>query len=412
MSRIKHELTLLLSRSTHGVIPIKAMYSQLDTNSKHGDISFPCFAIARRFGMSTEEAFNSEFRFLNYERDLPFVKSVEFKAGFANFTLDRSLYLSETLRETDARLTKSTDKTETILLEYPSPNMNKELHVGHLRNLLLGHSLQNVLKFLGYQAEWTLYENNLGLGMCQAYIGMVEFKDQLEGVHEHKRTGTAYTLFHKHAEDRPELYDQAYALLEKMLEKDKWGHRYFPPDWVGLEISSDNGHEYVYSMFEPQRCGYNNSWSEKMAEPKGREFVLKMYEEGVLEKDEKGNIIANLEGYDLPNKVLLRANGTSVYATGDIGLALTVSEWKHPDRYVYITGNEQDLYFRQMFKVFDILGLSANREHISHGMVNLSSGKMKSRTGSVVSAEDVIEDACARSSSLELWVLVPLCMGC
>ena len=181
MSRIKHELTLLLSRSTHGVIPIKAMYSQLDTNSKHGDISFPCFVIARRFGMSTEEAFNSEFRFLNYERDLPFVKSVDFKTGFANFTLDRPLYLSETLRETDARLAKSTDKTETILLEYPSPNMNKELHVGHLRNLVAWTLSTECTEVPGIPGRMdSMYENNLGLGMCQAYIGMVEFaKDQL-----------------------------------------------------------------------------------------------------------------------------------------------------------------------------------------------------------------------------------------
>ena len=403
MSRLKHELMLLLSNSIHSIVPVEDVYDSLDSDSKHGDISYPCFAVARRMCKSPKDFYTDKISFLNYGRDLPFIKSVDYKDGFANFTLDRSKYIQETLRETDNRLSKRYDKKGTILLEYPSPNLNKELHVGHLRNLVIGHALRNVFTFLGYRAEWTLYQNDLGIGMCQAYIGTQEFEEELEDVSVYKRAGTAYTLFHQHAENRPELYDKAEKLLEEMLEEDEYGYRPTPDGFTSMSVYSEDSHEHVYSWFVP-RCGYNNSWSERITEPMGRKLILQKYEEGVFEKDDKGNIIANLEQYDLPNKVLLRANGTSVYATGDVGLADLVKEWKHPDNYIYITGNEQDLYFRQLFKILEMLGFDYPKEHVSHGMVNLPDGKMKSRSGTVVAAQDVMDNLYSRSGSIELAV--------
>ncbi len=345
-------------------------------------------------------------------KEIEAVESFNVIKGFLNLTVSDAYFFNffKSIQGNNRFGIAPTDKNApAVMVEYSSPNTNKPLHLGHIRNNLLGYSVAEILKASGKKVYKTQIINDRGIHICKSMLAWKKFgageTPDSSGLKGDKLVGKYYVLFDQKYKAQigeligkglpeEEAKKQAPILLEaqKMLQLWEAGD----PDTVTL-WKMMNG--WVYKGFEEtyKNLGvdFDNYYYESDTYLLGKDVVQIGLEKGVFEKDPDGSVWIDLTGKGLDRKIVLRSDGTAVYMTQDIGTAIQRVK-DHPDvkGMVYTVGNEQDYHFKVLFLILKKLGFdwAENLFHLSYGMVDLPSGKMKSREGTVVDADDLMNE--------------------
>lgn len=354
-----------------------------------------------------------------------FVQSYKVVKGFLNLTIKNEFFLKSfnTVKENFGQIES---KNQTVMVEYSSPNTNKPLHLGHIRNNLLGYSVAQILKEDGYNVIKTQIINDRGIHICKSMLAWEKFgnNETPESTHTKgdKFVGNYYVEFDKnykqeiaklietgHTED--EAKKQAPIILEaqKMLLDWEKGDEKVRNLWN--EMNS-----WVYAGFADtyKRLGvdFDQVQYESNTYLLGKDLIQEGLNKGVLYQKEDGSVWCDLSEEGLDHKLLLRGDGTSVYMTQDLGTAVQRFKENNIQKLIYTVGNEQDYHFDVLFKILKKLGYdwAENLYHLSYGMVELPEGKMKSREGTVVDADDLMQEmyVTAKDKAQELGKLETL----
>jgi arginyl-tRNA synthetase len=278
-------------------------------------------------------------------------------------------------------------KKMRIVIEYPSPNTNKPLHFGHVRNMLLGKSLSNLLQYKSHHIFQVNLYNNRGIHICKSMLAYQKWgKNKEPDKKSDHFVGDFYVLYSKRAENDPNLEKEAYDLLRSWETGDKATIKL----WNKMNKWALNGFAITYDKLG---ISFDKIYFESDLYLKGKEIIFEGVEKGIFKKLEDGAIIAELKDrFNLENKVLIRSDGTSIYITQDIYLAYKKKEDFNYDKSIYVVGDEQIQHFKWLFAILELLGFKGDNYHLAYGMIDLPSGKMKSREGTIVDADDVIQE--------------------
>ncbi|MFN0204167.1 MAG: arginine--tRNA ligase, partial [Bacteroidia bacterium] len=342
--------------------------------------------------------------------------------GFLNLTIDNNYWKHFLVdnQHNDNFFLNAHGKGQKIMVEFCSPNTNKPLHLGHLRNLMLGDSVSRLFAANGYEVIPVCLYNDRGIAICKSmYAWQKHFSDKQAADYQgkgDKLVGDCYVAFSKMIEaEVAELVAQGMSeddakkkapsqlAIEEMLVKWEENDAEVRALWKQMN-------EWVYEAnnktFKRLGISFDKFYYESNLYELGRDIVVKGFEEGIFSKNEKGAIGIDLSNEGLDFKVLVRGNGTTVYMTQDVGMADEKYRDFGMERSVYVVGNEQDYHFQVLFKIMKKLGRSYadGLYHLSYGMVDLPTGKMKSREGTTVEAEDLIDEVIelAKAATLEL----------
>ena len=344
--------------------------------------------------------------------------------GFLNFSLANSFWLNEfkeIASQPNYGIKKPNSTGKQIMLEYSSPNTNKPLHLGHIRNNLLGFSVANIIQTQGHEVIKVNLINDRGIHICKSMIAWKLFGngetpestnekgDHLVGKYyvafdkEYKRQTAeleAQGLTKEEAEKKAPIMLQTQEMLLKWEAND--------PETIELWKTMNN---WVYKGFDVtyKKLGvtFDKLYYESNTYLLGKEIVQEGLAKNIFYKKENGSVCIDLTNEGLDEKVVLRSDGTSVYITQDLGTAIErAKEFPKLNQMIYTVGNEQDYHFKVLFKCLEKLGYGWAKEcfHLSYGMVELPEGKMKSREGTVVDADDLIDGmvATAKETTEEL----------
>lgn len=401
-SEIQKAISTLFSQS------VEQLQLQPTNQEFEGSHTLVCFPIAKISKKGPEETAKLIGEYLREHSGL--VSKFNVVKGFLNLIISDEVWVKvfqSILKEPDFGVVPPTGKE--IMVEYSSPNTNKPLHLGHLRNNFLGYSVAEIFKANGYKVHKVQIINDRGIHICKSMAAWTLFgkneTPQSAAIKGDHLVGKYYVEFdkaykkqikelvekgvpEKEAEKQAPIMQLAVEMLLKWEAKD--------PDTINL-WKSMNG--WVYDGFSStyQRMGvdFEKLYYESETYLLGKEEVLRGVEKRVFFKKDDGSVWVDLTGDGLDQKVLLRSDGTSVYMTQDIGTAiLRFRDFPKISRQVYTVGNEQEYHFKVLFLILAKLGYSWAKEcyHLSYGMVDLPTGKMKSREGTVVDADDLMEE--------------------
>lgn len=392
-----------------------------------GDLTIVVFSLLKSIKVSPMELANKLGEYIVGAENS--FTSFNVVSGFLNIVVSDEYYLNQfnSIKEkSDFGFVKPTTSDYTMV-EYSSPNTNKPLHLGHIRNNLLGFSVSQILKASGRNVLKTQIINDRGIHICKSMVAWVKFGNgetpESTSVKGDKLVGKYYVLFDKEYKKQISLLVEdgnseedakknAAILVEaqKMLLKWEAGDDEVVKLWKTMN-------EWVYKGFaqtyKTLGVDFDNYYYESETYLLGKEFIKQGLSENVFFKKEDGSVWCDLTEDGLDEKIVLRSDGTAVYMTQDIGTAIQrVKDYPTINSMVYTVGNEQDYHFKVLFLILKKLGFgwSNNLHHLSYGMVDLPSGKMKSREGTVVDADDLLEEmtTTARDISLELGKLEDL----
>ncbi len=356
----------------------------------------------------------------------PIIAEYNVIKGFLNLIVSSGEWirtLSNINADDNFGFTESSENAPLFMVEYSSPNTNKPLHLGHIRNNLLGHSLSEVLKANGKRVVKTNIVNDRGIHICKSMLAWQKWGNeetpQTSGKKGDHLIGEYYVLFDKkykaelaelqaaglskeQAEEKSKLMQEAREMLRKWEANDS--------QTVNL-WKMMNG--WVYAGFDEtyDKLGvsFDKIYYESQTYLAGKDEVLRGVDEGIFSRREDGSVWADLTNEGLDEKILLRSDGTSVYMTQDIGTAKLRFDDYPIDTMIYVVGNEQNYHFQVLSILLDKLGFEFGKGliHFSYGMVELPEGKMKSREGTVVDADDLMQEMIdtARETSEELGKL-------
>ena len=338
--------------------------------------------------------------------------------GFLNLSLDRGVYV-------DQFKTFSTDPNFGLpapgskgayIVEYSSPNTNKPLHLGHIRNNLLGYSVAEILKANGVAVTKVQIINDRGIHICKSMLAWQEYGNgetpDSSGLKGDQLVGKYYVKFDQvykeeikaliaEGKTEEEAKKQAPSLLkaQQMLLKWEEGDAGVVALWKTMNDWVYNGFNTTYAKLG---VNFDKNYYESQTYVLGKDDVTKGLESGVFYKKEDGSVWIDLESDGLDHKLVLRSDGTSVYMTQDIGTAIQRFKDFEAKGMTYVVGNEQDYHFKVLFLILSKLGYAWAEQlhHLSYGMVDLPSGKMKSREGTVVDADDLIDGMVADAEAI------------
>ncbi len=367
---------------------------EVPQDPKHGDFALPCFLFAKE--LKKNPAMIAQ-ELAGKIKPKGVIRNVVALGAYVNVYLDPTL-VSEEIIGTILKEKKSfgaqkpkkkeTIRKETIVLEYPSPNTNKPLHLGHLRNMFYSKSVQNLLTFAGHKTITTNLNNDRGVHICKS---MLAYKKFANGTKPDKKpdhfVGDMYVLFNEKLKDFPDLEKEAQVMLQRWEENDAEIRKL----WKLMNAWALQGFSETYARLGMK---FDRVFNESEFYDKGKMVVEEGLKKGIFEKQEDGSVKVLLEKHGLPDKIILRADGTSIYITQDMYLAKLKQELFKFDKSLTVTAIEQILHFQQLKKILELLGYAwaKNYEHLSYGMVNLPTGRMKSREGTVVDADDLLDE--------------------
>ena len=339
--------------------------------------------------------------------------------GFLNITIKPSFWtgmLQHVAQTPDYGFKAVTDDSQLVMIEYSSPNTNKPLHLGHVRNNLLGYSLSKIMEANGYKVVKTNIVNDRGIHICKSMLAWLKWGNgatpESTGKKGDHLIGDFYVAFDKHykaeikelveqgmspeeAEKQAPLIQEAHDMLRRWEAGD--------PEVRALWEKMNN---WVYAGFDEtyRRMGvsFDKIYYESYTYLVGRDTVLEGLEKGIFYRKEDQSVWADLTADGLDNKLLLRSDGTSVYMTQDIGTAQLRYKDYPIDRMIYVVGNEQNYHFQVLSLLLDKLGFKWGKDlvHFSYGMVELPNGKMKSREGTVVDADELMDEMIATATDM------------
>ena len=339
------------------------------------------------------------------------VESTNAVSGFLNIVIKAgnwSKLLADIAATPDYGITAATEGSPLVMVEYSSPNTNKPLHLGHLRNILLGYSLSQILSACGNRVVKTNIVNDRGIHICKSMLAWQKWGNgatpESTGKKGDHLIGDYYVEFDKHFKaEVKELMakgmteDEAKAASPLMLEAREMLRRWEARD-PEVRALWETMNQWVYDGFDEtyRRMGvdFDKIYYESNTYLEGKSKVLEGLEKGIMYRKDDGSVWADLTADGLDHKLLLRADGTSVYMTQDIGTAKLRFADYPIDKMIYVVGNEQNYHFQVLSILLDKLGFKWGKDlvHFSYGMVELPEGKMKSREGTVVDADDLMAE--------------------
>ena len=413
-------------------VPEKMVQMQKTKKEFEGHLTLVVFPFLKMSRKGPEQTAQEIGEYLKANE--PAVAAFNVIKGFLNLTIASATWI-ELLNEIQADeqygLVKATETSPLVMIEYSSPNTNKPLHLGHVRNNLLGNALANIVAANGNKVVKTNIVNDRGIHICKSMLAWKKYGNgetpETSGKKGDHLVGDYYVSFDKHYKaELAELMagftaqgmsdDEAKAKAEaasplmqearEMLVKWEAGD----PEIRGLWEIMNN---WVYAGFDEtyKKMGvsFDKIYYESNTYLEGKEKVMEGLEKGFFFKKEDGSVWADLTAEGLDHKLLLRGDGTSVYMTQDIGTAKLRFADYPIDKMIYVVGNEQNYHFQVLSILLDKLGFEWGKSlvHFSYGMVELPEGKMKSREGTVVDADDLMEEmiSTAKETSQELGKL-------
>jgi arginyl-tRNA synthetase len=383
----KEDLAKVLSKKFNLTTNEVLKLIEIPPNQALGDFAFPCFSLAKELKKSPMQIASD-----NQDIKANFLEEVNATGPYLNFFVKKDA-LANKLK------TLSFDfkhQNQTVLVESPSPNTNKPLHLGHLRNMLLGLSVKNIYEKLGNKVILTEVVNDKGTHICKSMLAY-----ELYGKNETPKTsnmkgdffvGKYYVEFSKRVKENPELEEKAQEMLVAWENNDKKTVEL----WNKMRSWCLDGFKESYQNFG---MNIDKAYYESEIYLEGKKIVQDGLKKGLFQKEEDGAIYVDLESKGLGKKYLQRKDGTSIYITQDMYLAKKRYDDFKMDKLLYVVGSEQDYHFKTLFEIFKILDYKFKDacHHLSYGMIFLPEGKMKSREGTVVDADtfrlEVINDA-------------------
>lgn len=359
-------------------------YPELPEN---GDFAFPCFQLAK----SLKQAPPKIAAELAGKLDLPVeFDRVEAKGPYLNLFLKKETVIEKASAEVgETHGDRKAANPEKVMVEYISPNNNKPLHLGHVRNGLLGAAISNLLESQGTQVVRALLLNDRGLAIAKAMVAYMRWGEGKTPADLGKKgdhyLGDLYVMYEKAAKTDETMEKEAHDVIRKWEAGDEATRKL----WRTMSDWCEAGQHETYKRFGFR---FDVEYKESDIYKEGKEIVELGLKKGVFRKDETGAVVADLEAHGLPNKVILRSDGTSLYITQDLYLAKKKFDENGLDASIYVVGNEQNLHFQQLFKILELLGYdwAPKLKHLSYGYVTLPEGRMKSREGTVVDADDLL----------------------
>jgi len=389
-----------------------------------GDFTVVVFPLLRHSKLSPEETGNVLGDYLIKNSEL--LSDFNVIKGFLNLVVAQQYwkgFLDGNLRSDSFGTVKADRESPLVMIEYSSPNTNKPLHLGHIRNNLLGHSISRILEATGNRVEKVNLVNDRGIHICKSMLAWKKEgkgeDPQSSGKKGDHLVGDYYVRFDQmYKQEVLKLIDQGLSKAEAeaqapILSEAREMLRSWEADDPDVRSLWNTMNGWVYRGFETtySRLGitFDKTYYESQTYKLGKELVLKGLREGILYKKEDGSVWADLEKEGLDHKLLLRSDGTSVYMTQDVGTAHQRYEESAFDSHIYVVGNEQNYHFQVLALVLKKLGYAWADKlyHLSYGMVELPEGKMKSREGTVVDADELMDEMeeTARQMSEELGKL-------
>lgn len=382
LEKIKSNIVTAVNQALNDSI-VKISDLATPPNPEMGDLSLPCFLLSKKTKKTpggTAEWLISTVNFGEY------IMAAKTAGPYVNFVLNKKRLLDDLLKEIWEQKEKygqgSVGQNERVMIEFSNGNTHKEYHVGHLRNIIYGNAVNQILRVNGYDTIPVSYINDFGIHVAKTLWCYLEFyKDQ------------------KLPDNKGYALGQIYARSTKEIETHKTGKHMV--ELMMKKIESRQGEEYKLweetrewsidqfnNIYEELDIKFDHIFYESEFIERGKKFVKKLLEKGILEKSE-GAVIADLTGFDLGVLVVLRSDGTALYTVADIPLALHKIEKFNLDRSIYVVDFRQSLYFKQLIKILELLGIQKDILHLSYNVVKLPSGMMSSRTGNVMSYEDL-----------------------
>ncbi|VXB52126.1 Arginine--tRNA ligase [Flavobacterium sp. 9AF] len=410
---LQETLTKHILEAVHSVfnLTIDKVEFQATRKDFEGDITMVVFPLVKALKGNPVEIGTKIGTYL--VENVPVVEKFNVVAGFLNIVIADAFYIDffNSIKNQDTfGYVNPKEDDKAVMVEYSSPNTNKPLHLGHIRNNLLGYSVAEIIKASGKKVYKTQIINDRGIHICKSMLAWQKFgkgaTPESTGLKGDKLVGNFYVAFDKQYKNEiNELMAQgkteeeakkvAPSILEaqEMLRKWEAGDEEVVALWKKMN-------QWVYDGFEEtyKNLGVDFSipnYYESNTYLLGKEVVQMGLEKGVFEKDSDGSVWIDLTAEGLDRKIVLRSDGTAVYMTQDIGTAIQrVKDYPDVGGMVYTVGNEQDYHFKVLFLILKKLGFdwAEHLYHLSYGMVELPSGKMKSREGTVVDADDLMEE--------------------
>lgn len=356
-----------------------------------GDFAFPCFQLAKLFrkapNMIAEEVAEKI-------KKTDFVSKVAAMGPYVNFFIDRKMFVSEMLNQVSVDNYGSSEMGcgKTICIDYSSPNVAKNFHVGHLRTTLIGNSIYRIYKKLGYRVERINHLGDWGTQFGKLIVAYKKWgsKEAVEqnGISELMKI---YVKFHEEAEKDDTLNDEARAWFVKMEQGDEEALSI----WEWFKDISLIEYKRIYELLD---VDFDSYAGESFYRDKTSAVVDELKKKGMLEESE-GAFIVDLEEYDMTPCLIMKKDGSSIYATRDLAAIFYRKKTYDFEKCIYVTGMEQKLHFAQVFKVVELMGYEWAKTdliHVPYGLVSLEGGKLSTRSGNIIYAEDILRESVSK----------------
>ena len=350
-----------------------------------GDFSLPCFELAKSLKKNPNQISQELSKKIIKIKAIKQIKSV---GPYINFYINPIFVIKQTLSKKPNKQELNIGKSKKVMVEFSSPNTNKPQHLGHLRNNLLGQSISNILIKTNHKIIRTSIINDRGIHICKSMLAyMLWGQNKRPNKKPDHFVGDFYVMYEKNAKQNPDLDKK----LKELLIKWEQGDKKTILIWKKLNSWVYQGFKQTYSYFD---ITFDKVYYESNIYKKAKQTIYSQLKKQTFEKKDDA-IIADLSKYNLPEKVLIRSDGTSLYITQDIYLALLRFKEYNPQKIIYVVANEQELHFKQLFAILDLINKGKYTQklyHLSYGYISLPQGRMKSRQGTVVDTDTLLKD--------------------
>ena len=393
---MKNQIVNLLSQNIEVLTSEEiSQLIEIPPKPEMGDFAFPCFRLAKSYHKAPPMIAQDLKESIG---DQAFLSEIKVVGGYLNFYVDKAQYAQQIID----KYNNATDygcsdqgKDKTICIDYSSPNVAKNFHVGHLRTTIIGNSLYKIFSKLGYKVVRINHLGDWGTQFGKLIVAYKKWGSR-EAVEEKgiEELMDIYVKFHEEAEKDDSLNDEARAWFMKMEQ----GNEEALEIWQWFRDISLKEFMRVYNSLGME---FDSFAGESFYRDKTADVIKRLTDDGLL-KESQGAMIVPLDEYDMPPCIVAKKDGSSIYATRDLAAILYRKATYNFDRCLYVTGLEQKLHFAQVFKVIELMGndYAKNLVHIPYGLVSLKSGKISSRKGNVIFAEDLLRESINKTTSI------------
>jgi len=375
--------------------PSYAKASEGKPSPELGDLSLPCFGLSKELKKTPAEIALMLANLSELSSDRIGVESVKSVGPYLNFTLDKIVLAGELLKEIQTEKGKfgqnQSGKKQKVMIEYSNGNTHKELHVGHLRNICYGDAVNRILSANGYQAIPVSYINDFGIHVAKTLWALEKFyRGKAPSKNKGAFLGGIYVKGSLESENNEAAKKEINLLMAKI--ESRKGEEY--KLWQSTRKWSIEQFAQIYKQLGVK---FKDTFYENEVIDEGRKLVGQLVKAGIL-KQSQGAVIADLEKYGLGVLVFLRSDGTALYPVADLPLSVKKFKKYKLDKSIYVVDIRQGQYFKQLFKVLELMGYKQEMVHLGHEFLKLPSGMMASRTGMVITFETFWEEAYRRAS--------------